>query len=50
MSKQFAVIGMGRVGASLVRTLDSLGHDVLGIDSDGDRIQDLFRTTCPAPA
>ena len=32
---------MGRVGASLVRTLDSLGHDVLGIDSDGDRIQDL---------
>lgn len=41
MSKQFAVIGMGRVGASLVRTLDSLGHDVLGIDCDGDRIQDL---------
>jgi trk system potassium uptake protein TrkA len=32
---------MGRVGASLVKTLDSLGHDVLGIDSDGDRIQDL---------
>jgi trk system potassium uptake protein len=41
LSKQFAVIGMGRVGASLVRTLDSLGHDVLGIDCDGDRIQDL---------
>lgn len=41
MSKQFAVIGMGRVGASLVKTLDSLGHDVLGIDCDGDRIQDL---------
>ncbi len=32
---------MGRVGASLVRTLDSLGHEVLGIDSDGNRIQDL---------
>jgi len=32
---------MGRVGVSLVKTLDSLGHDVLGIDSDGDRIQDL---------
>ena len=32
---------MGRVGASLVKTLDSLGHDVLGIDSDGNRIQDL---------
>ena len=32
---------MGRVGASLVRTLDSLGHDALGIDCDEDRIQDL---------
>lgn len=41
MSKQFAVIGMGRVGASLVKTLDSLGHDVLGIDCDEDLIQDL---------
>ena len=41
MSKQFAVIGMGRVGASLVRTLDALGHDVLGVDREEDRIQDL---------
>jgi trk system potassium uptake protein TrkA len=41
VSKQFAVIGMGRVGASLIRTLDHLGHDVLGIDCHGDRIQDL---------
>ncbi len=32
---------MGRVGASLVRTLDALGHDVLGIDREEDRIQDL---------
>lgn len=41
MSKQFAVIGMGRVGAALVETLDSLGHDFLGIDCDAERIQDL---------
>ena len=41
VSKQFAVVGMGRVGAALVKTLDSLGHDVLGIDCDEDRIQDL---------
>ncbi len=41
MSKQFAVIGMGRVGASLARTLDSLGHDVVGIDSNEDLIQNL---------
>ncbi len=41
MSKQFAVVGMGRVGASLLRTLESLGHDVLGIDCDDGRIEDL---------
>ena len=41
MSKQFAIIGMGRVGTSLARTLGSLGHDYLGIDCDEERIQDL---------
>jgi len=41
VSKQFAVIGMGRVGASLMRTLESLGHDVLGIDCDEERIEEL---------
>ena len=41
MSKQFAVIGLGLVGRSLVRTLKSLGHDVLGIDRNEDLIQDL---------
>ncbi len=41
MSKQFAVIGLGLVGRSLVKTLNSLGHDVLAIDQDEDLIQDL---------
>jgi trk system potassium uptake protein TrkA len=41
MSRQFVVIGLGRLGASMIRTLDSLGHGVLGIDSDEDRIQEL---------
>ncbi len=41
MSGQFAVIGMGRLGVSLAETLDSLGHEVLGIDTDEDLIQDL---------
>ena len=40
MSKQFAVIGMGLVGTSLIRTLDSLGHEVLGVDRNEDLIQD----------
>ena len=41
VSKQFAVIGMGLVGTSLIRTLDSLGHEVLGVDRNEDLIQDL---------
>lgn len=41
MARQFAVIGMGRVGSSMVKTLDSLGHDVLGVDCDAELIQDL---------
>lgn len=45
MSRQYAVIGMGRVGASLATTLNSLGHDVLGIDCDQELIQDLSAET-----
>lgn len=41
MSKQFAVIGLGLVGTSLVRTLNSLGYEVLAIDYDEDLIEDL---------
>ncbi|ABG04237.1 TrkA-N [Rubrobacter xylanophilus DSM 9941] len=41
MSRQFAVIGLGRVGASMVETLLSLDHDVLGIDRDRDLVQEL---------
>ena len=41
MSRQFAVIGMGRLGVSLAGTLAALGHDVLGVDVDKDLIQDL---------
>jgi len=41
MSRQFAVIGLGRLGASLAKTLDTLGHEVLGIDPDEDLVQDL---------
>lgn len=41
MSKQFAVIGMGRLGTAMARTLDELGHTVLGIDADEELIQNL---------
>ena len=41
MSQQFVIIGLGRLGTAMLRTLDSLGHEVLGIDTDERRIQDL---------
>ena len=41
MSRQFLVIGLGRLGTAMIDTLDTLGHDVLGIDSDEERVQEL---------
>lgn len=41
MSKQYVVIGMGRLGVALVRTLDDLGHSVLAMDDDEELIQNL---------
>lgn len=34
LRKQFAVIGLGRFGRSVCRTLHEQGHEVLGIDAD----------------
>ena len=39
--KQFAVIGLGRFGTSVALTLQQLGHDVLAIDADEERVQKL---------
>ncbi|HET9492626.1 MAG TPA: TrkA family potassium uptake protein [Chloroflexia bacterium] len=35
----YAVIGLGRFGSAICRTLRALGHDVLGIDTDMDLVQ-----------
>lgn len=35
------VIGLGRFGAAVAENLQRLGHDVLGIDSDGDIVQSM---------
>lgn len=40
-NKQFVVIGLGRFGESVAKTLYSLGHDVLVIDMDEDSIQEI---------
>ena len=41
MRKQIAVIGLGRFGVSLATTLSSIGHDVLALDKDENRVQDI---------
>jgi len=39
-NKQFAVIGIGRFGESLIRELGRLGYDVLAIDSEEEKVND----------
>ena len=39
MKKQFLIIGLGRFGASIARTLSKAGHSVIGVDQSEDRIQ-----------
>jgi trk system potassium uptake protein len=41
MSRQFVIIGLGRLGSAMLNTLLSLDHEVLGIDLDEDLIQEL---------
>ena len=39
--KQFVVIGLGRFGITVAKTLYSLGHDVLALDNDEDKVQEI---------
>ena len=39
--KQFGVIGLGRFGSAMATTLAELGHDVIGVDGDQERVQHL---------
>lgn len=40
--KQFAIIGMGRFGSSVARTLYNLNYEVLAVDSDEHRTQEVI--------
>ncbi|MCH4177900.1 MAG: TrkA family potassium uptake protein [Streptococcaceae bacterium] len=42
MKKNFVVIGLGRFGSSIVRTLVESGHEVLAIDSNEDRVNEYM--------
>lgn len=41
MKKQFIVIGLGRFGSSLVRTLVKNGHEVLAVDKQEQPVENL---------
>ncbi|MEQ3637449.1 TrkA family potassium uptake protein [Alcanivorax sp.] len=38
MKHQYAVIGLGSFGSTIAQELTRLGHDVMGIDIDGERV------------
>lgn len=38
---QFAVIGLGRFGSSVARTLSRMGYEVLAVDVDADKVNDI---------
>ena len=42
MKKQVVVIGLGRFGSSVARSLYNLGHDVLAMDVDEERVQNMM--------
>jgi len=39
--RSFAVIGLGRFGSAMATTLAELGHEVIGIDSDEEKVARL---------
>ncbi len=43
--RQFAVIGLGRFGSSLAKTLYDMGYEVLGLDSKEDKVQAMVNHT-----
>lgn len=43
MKKQFAVIGLGRFGGSVCRELYQMGHEVLAIDTNEDKVNSFSR-------
>jgi trk system potassium uptake protein TrkA len=42
MKQQVVVIGLGRFGSSVARSLYNLGHDVLALDVSEDRVQSMM--------
>lgn len=45
---QYVVIGLGRFGTSVAKTLYSLGNDVLAVDKEEDAVQDISESVTHA--
>lgn len=48
MRKQFVVIGLGRFGTSVAKTLTSLGHEVLALDKNEQSVHDIMNDVTQA--
>lgn len=48
MRKQFVVIGLGRFGTSVARTLSELGHDVLAMDKNEQAVHAIMNEVTQA--
>ncbi|MCA0757820.1 TrkA family potassium uptake protein [Paenibacillus sp. N4] len=48
--KQYAIIGMGRFGSSVAKSLTDMGFEVLAIDSSEQRVQEVVNTVTHAVA
>ncbi|MGH9163124.1 MAG: potassium channel family protein, partial [Vicinamibacteraceae bacterium] len=42
--KSVAVVGLGRFGSAVAEALSDLGHDVIGVDSDEEKVRNLADT------
>lgn len=42
--RQFGVIGLGRFGSAMATTLAELGHEVIGVDGDEEKVRRLADT------
>lgn len=41
--KRFIIVGLGNFGAAVAETLSSMGHEVVAIDRDPDRVDEISR-------
>lgn len=48
MRKQFVVIGLGRFGTSVAKTLTALGHEVLALDKNEHAVQAIMQDVTQA--